>query len=145
MMVGWYSYEPYKLCFNSAKFEVHPHPVYFQNEAKQNVSYFNGSTIRLECDATCKRDCDIRIRYNRSVYLVPHNLYKAPIRFELLNSKDSEGKKILTIINSDISYSGSYQCEIKVWNGFIVGKEIHVQITGKLNELLSMYTCIRSS
>jgi len=99
----------------------------------QDITYFNGSTIRIECDTICKQDCDIRIRYNRSNYLqlVDGNLYEIPIRFEIL--KDHAGRQTLKITNATINSSGFYQCVMKVWRGFIVGKEIRLQMTGKLD------------
>ena len=122
----------YRLCYYAGRYGVHSHPVYFQNQTMQDITYFNGNTIRLECNTTCKKDCDIRIRYNRSSYLVHDNLYQVPISFEILDSKNHVGKQILTITNASINSNGIYQCVIKVWGGYIVGKEIHLQMTGNV-------------
>jgi len=59
-------------------------------------------------------------------------LYQVPIRFEILDSNNHAGKQILTITNASINSSGIYQCVIKVWGGYIVGKEIHLQMTGNV-------------
>ena len=106
----------------------------------QDTTYFNNSTVRLECDTTCKQDCDIRIRYNQSSYLVHGNLYKIPMRFEILNSA---GKQTLEITNANINSSGSYQCVMKVWRGYIVGKEIHLKMTGNVSQVNFHFTVVQ--
>lgn len=98
----------------------------------EDVVYFRGSTIELHCHASCEQDC---IGTNK----IYHNGC-AELGFDLDNLYDNKTKLIVKINNASVSDSGFYQCLRSVWPwtiwgsyiADIVGRKIHVQITGGL-------------
>lgn len=96
--------------------------------------YIRGSTIELQCHASCNQDC---IHRNKIYYNGKAILSKG------LTLTDDGEKLTIKIDNASINNSGVYQCLRPVWpwrvkdtNGKhitdIVGRNINVQITGTL-------------